>query len=882
MKKNLPLLLSALTFIIFSTPSLANENSFDELPDSTSGKRYPPKRTYVTTRTSKPPEIDGKLDDECWEGGGWDNFIFQREPVDGGTPTEKTIIKVVYDDNNIYAAARCYDSEPEKITRMLSGRDTFSGDLIGFCFDSYYDRRTSFEFGVNAAGIRLDNSVTNGNQINLNWNAVWEAKVGSEDSAWTAEFKIPLSQLYFSPKDKYTWGFMVWRWIFRKSEEDDWGPNPISTSTWVDRYGDITGIEGIKTPSRIEILPYTLGKYHTFQKEEGNPFKTGTDKSLDLGLDGKIGITSNFIIDFTINPDFGQVEADPSQISLSSYELQYEEKRPFFIEGSGILNFSPLYYPRRIGHVPSYYPSLGANEYVDMPDRTSILGAAKITGKTDGGLSIGVMESVTGKATADVQTPNGKYSTAVEPLTNFFMGRIQKEYNDGNIIIGGAFTAVNRNIGDDNLKFLPRASYTGGFDFIFKWDDKNYYISGNALASYFRGDKQSITQVQLSPVHYFQRPDADYLSLDTNKTSLAGYGGKLEFGKAGGNAWRFSESVTFYSPNFEVNDLGYLPQVDRVYQISRFGYVAQTPSGILRNYSAYFDQNSTWNFGGDNYSFEAGFFSNITFINRWYVNTNFYRILSALDPSSIWGGPLLKFPGGWRYSISAGSDNTKPLSLGLEFNNQIHDDNISKHYYISPSFTYRVTDALTFSGNVYYDFTRNNLQYVSTQSSGSRDIYFLGMVDQDLIGITVRASLYLTPDLSIQYYGSPFSATRKYSGFKKVINPRADNYNDRFYAYNQNQIAFDKFLDSYRIDENADGVTDFVISNPDMSFSEFRSNLVIRWEYNPGSTVYVVWSQNRSMLSAYESTSLSRAVDRVFSIYPDNIFMIKINHWFSL
>ena len=802
--------------------------------------------------------------------------------MDGGIPTEKTLFKVVYDDNNIYAAARCYDSEPNKIDKILSGRDTFIGDLIAFCFDSYYDRRTSFEFGVNAAGIKFDNTVTNGNQMNLNWNAVWDAKVGVEDSAWTAEFKIPLSQLSYSEMDEYTWGFMVWRWIYRKSEEDDWGPNPISASTWVDRYGDIIGIKGIKTPSKIELLPYTLGKYHTYQKEEGNPFHTGIDKKIDVGLDSKIGLSSGFTMDLTINPDFGQVEADASQISLSSYELSYEEKRPFFIEGNGILNLAPLYYPRRIGHVPSYLPSLNANEYVDMPDRTSILGAAKITGKTNDGLSLGIMESATGKESADIQTPLGKSSTTVEPLTNYFVGRIQKEFSDGNIIIGGALTAVNRNIDEDHLKYLSRASYTGGFDFIYKWDDKNYYIRGNALMSNVRGDRDAITQIQLSPAHYFQRPDVNYITLDTNRTSLTGYGGKLEFGKSGGSAWRFSENVTLYSPNLEVNDLGYLPQVDRIYQTSNFGYVIQTPSGILRNYSVYFGQTSTWNFGGDNYAFEAGFYSNITFINKWYANTTFYRLLSALDPSAIWGGPLLIFPGAWLYSINLGSDNTKPFSLGLEFRNQLHDDNISGNYHISPSFTYRITDALTFSGNIYYDFTCNNLQYIGTRNIGNQNFYFLGLVDQDVLGITMRVSFYLTPDLSIQYYGSPFNVTRKYSSIKKVTNPRAENYNDRFHTYNSNEIKFNAANKTYEIDDNGDGSVDFALSNPDMSFREFRSNLVVRWEYKPGSTIYVVWSQNRSASADYESTSFGRAVNRVFDIYPDNIFMIKLNHWFSL
>lgn len=851
-------------------------------PDSSAGKSNHIIRTYVTTRTVNPPEIDGKLNDECWNSDNWHDFIYQKEPVDGGTPTEKTFFKVVYDDDNIYAAVRVCDSEPENISRILSERDNFAGDLIGFCFDSYYDRRTSFEFCLTAAGTKLDNIVTNGNEINYNWNPVWDGKVDSEDSAWTAEFRIPFSQLRFSEKDEHTWGFMVWRWIYRKAEEDDWGYNPISTSTWVDKYGDLKGIKGIKAPSRIELLPYTLGKYHSFKKEEGNPFRTGTDNKIDIGLDGKIGLSGNFTLDLTINPDFGQVEADPSQISLSSYELEYEEKRPFFIEGNDILSFPHLYYPRRIGHLPSYSPSLNPWEYADMPDKTTILGAAKITGKTSDGLSVGVLESVTGKESTEIQSLDKKYSTTVEPLTNYFIGRVQKELNDGNIIYGGALTAVNRDIKEDHLNFLADAAYTGGIDFTYKWDDKNYSLFTTAMFSHVRGSKNAITRIQQSPAHYFQRPDADYLNFDPNKTSLTGYCAAVEFEKSGGGHWRFGESFRMYSPNFEINDLGYLSTVDRIYQSTEIGYVVQTPSGILRNCAIYFLQESEWNFGGDNYGIETGFCNNFVFINRWTVHLDIFREFSALDPSLIWGGPLFKIDGEWEFRINLSTDYTKPLSLQIDYENEFYDDKISGNYHVTPSFNYRITDALTLSGNINYDFTRYNLQYIETQRKEGDNYYFLGKVEQDIVGITARVSFNITPDLSIQYYGSPFSATRKYSSIKKVTNPRADNYNDRFHTYNQNEITSNQKSGMYIIDDDADGSTDFAIRNPDMSFREFRSNLVLRWEYNPGSTIYVVWSQNRSTVTGYESASLGKAVNRVFDIYPDNIFMIKINHWFSL
>ena len=302
----------------------------------------------------------------------------------------------------------------------------------------------------------------------------------------------------------------------------------------------------------------------------------------------------------------------------------------------------------------------------------------------------------------------------------------------------------------------------------------------------------------------------------------------------------------------------------------------------MRNYSFNFEQNATWNFGGDNYELETGVSAHINFINRWFVRGEFFRGFSALDPALIWGGPLFKTEGTWSYEFGFGSDYTKQFSFEINYESGFSEDKVSKVYEFSPSINYRVSDALTFSGNFSYGFTRNNLQYISTYSTPTDEIYFLGTVDQDVFSITARISLYITPDLSIQYYGSPFSATRKYDNIKKVLDPRAQNYNDRFYTYKQNEIAYNGTNNSYEIDEDHNGSVDYVIGNPDLSFREFRSNLVLRWEYSPGSTIYLVWSQNRSNVSGYELLNMGRTLNRVFDIYPDNIFMIKINHWFSL
>jgi hypothetical protein len=877
-------LISSFTFSFTMNPNEKSYSLIDSINTKDSLKNEFMKRKYIYTtgRTDTPPKIDGILNDECWKTGNWTDFTFQREPVDCGLPTERTIFKIFYDNKYIYAAFKLYDKEPEKISRIMSNRDNITGDVIVISFDSYFDKRSSFDFGVTASGVKIDYTVSNSTELNYNWNPVYDVKVSEDDSSWNAEFKIPFSELRYADKKDQLWGLHIWRWIYRKTEEDNWEANPISASSWLDFYGELGGIKDIPAGRRIEVLPYILGQTHNFKKEEGNPFRTGNTKKIDFGADGKVGISSDFTIDLTINPDFGQVEADPSQISLSAFELEFEEKRQFFIEGKGIFNFSPLFYSRRIGKMPSFYPGQENNEYIKMPEKTSILGALKLTGKTRDGLSIGILESITNKENAEISSPGNTKSLTVEPLTNYFMSRVQKDFDHGNVILGGALTAVNRDINDDNLKFLTTSSYSGGIDFKYQWDNKNYYILSNGMFSSVKGDRQSLSRIQLSPTHYFQRPDADYLTYDTNQTSLSGYGGIIEIGKSGGGAGRFTENIKLFSPGFEVNDIGYLPMVDRIYQSTQIGYVIQTPSDFFRNYSLYFNQNSTWNFGGDKLELSFAISPSFTFLNNWKLSFNFERNTGSISPYLIWGGPSFKSEGNWNLVYSLSTDYTRDISMGITLNHNLVDDNISS--YISSSFYYsfRVTNSLAISGDIFYDNTKENLQYLCTKYLNNNIFYFLSYVNQKALRLTARISYTITPDLTVQYYGSPFFATRKYSNLKKVTNPKAEEYNNRFHQYTENEITFDIESNSYLIDDNLDGRNEFIINNPDMSYRDFRSNLVLKWEYNPGSTIYLVWSQGRMANQAYESMKFNRDINGLFNVYPDNIFMIKLNHWFSL
>ncbi len=476
------LLIFSLTAITFSLISLSVNASGVCQQDTVPGKAtvfIQPEYTTSRLVTSKPV-IDGKLDDECWKKGTWAGDYHQFIPNEGAKPTYPTEMNLQYDDKNLYVAFRAFDGEPEKIHRYAGVRDEIVGDMVGVNFDSYRDYRTGFEFTITAWGQKVDLVLFNPMNWDFNWNAVWKGKVGLEDSAWVAEMEIPLSQLRYSNEKEQVWGMHTWRWIDRLQEESNWERQSKTGPGMLYNFGEFRGISGLKKSRRLEIMPFALGELKTMKEEPGNPFtKNGRSWSGNLGLDAKIGVSSNFTVDLTVNPDFGQVESDPSVMNLTAFETFYEEKRPFFLEGLTIFDYKfddqSLFYSRRIGHSPSRTISPD-NTFVKNPDKTTILSAIKLSGTTSSGLSVGLIQSVTANEFARISDQGNRSSEQVEPLTNYTVARIQKGYNAGTTVIGGMLTSTNRFINDENLEFLPTNAFTGGLDLIHRWKDKEFFI----------------------------------------------------------------------------------------------------------------------------------------------------------------------------------------------------------------------------------------------------------------------------------------------------------------------------------------------------------------------------------------------------------------------
>jgi hypothetical protein len=862
--------------------------SYAGKPDSTVVKR-----TYQTAYASEPPVIDGLGNDEAWNLVEWTSDFIQSQPAENKPPSQQTAFKVLYDNDNVYLFIRAFDTEPDKISKIMSRRDNFNGDMIFVELDSHYDKQTDFLFCASASGAKSDAAMSDdGQNEDDNWNPIWYMKTSVDDKGWCAEMKIPLSQVRFGKKDEQIWGLQVTRNIFRLQERSQWQYIPKGSPGVIHLFGELHGINNIKPKHQIELMPYTVARTERFEKIAGDPFNTGKLSKISAGLDGKIGLTNDFTLDFTINPDFGQVEADPSEVNLTAFESYFSEKRPFFVEGSNIYQFMPnqtivihnmyadnLFYSRRIGRYPQYYPSVSGNEYVKMPESTTILGAMKISGKTKKGLSIGILESLTSKESALIDSAGTRRRETVEPLTNYFVGRVQQDFNKGQTILGALFTAVNRDINSPALDFLHSAAYTAGLDFQHNWKERTWYVAGNAEFSKVKGKPVSITETQTSSARYFQRPDAKYLSVDSSLTSLSGYGGTVKFGKSSKKRLQFETSVTVRSPGLEFNDIGYMRYSDVIHQGTWVAYYMRNPFWIFNNFYLNTNYWMYWNFSGQLLSGNTNVNFNSQFKNKWRLNGQFNRQSQNISTTLLRGGPSFILPGNQSFNLNLGTDYSKKLSffLGNYHGSGDAGSSLSHEYYAE--INYRPVNSVSISIDPDYGIQHQELQFVTTAGTTANPIYLFGKLDQKTLGITFRINYTINPELSIEYYGQPFISAGKYTRFKDITQPKAEKFGDRFHTFAPSEISYDQDLNSYSIN---DGITGISISNPDFNFRQFRSNLVIRWEYLPGSTIYLVWSQGRTSSASNGYFSYGNDLKDLFGTTARNVFLLKFSYWFAL
>ncbi len=839
--------------------------------------------------------IDGEINDPAWRSIAPFTHFRQKDPVEGAQPSEKTEVLVGYDDKALYIGARMYDSSPDSITMRLGRRDvTLSSDVFALFIDPYHDRRTGFYFGLDPSGTLFDGILYNDDWSDGSWDGVWEGRVHRDALGWTAEMRIPFSQLRFREEDAYVWGIDFRRDIARRNESDLVTFTPKNSTGFVSRFVDLVGIRDIPAPERVEILPYVTGSAEYLQHAAGDPFNTGARYKPRVGADFKVGLGSNLTLDATVNPDFGQVEVDPAVVNLSDVETYFNEKRPFFLEGSSIFNFGSggavnywnfnfpgpsFFYSRRIGRAPQ--GSIPDADFSLVPTGTSILGAAKLSGKIGGSWNVGAIQALTSRERADLQVSGVRSSVEVEPLAYYGVFRGQKEFNEGRQSLGFMSTITQRMFRDSRLRDeLNSASYVNGLDgWTFLDSARSWVITGWGAASYVTGDRNRLIGLQSNSQHYLQRPDARRYRIDSTATSLTGYAGRIYLVKQSGNIF-VNSAFGIIDPRFENNDLGFLSRTDVINGHIGAGYQWVTPTDWYRRAETGGAIFQSRNFDGD-ITWEGAYAWVYTQLLNFYT----IRIDGAYNPQTVndrrtRGGPLsLNVPG---YQVDLYSQTDPQRSVVFDISTYTYHDRETS-WNVFSNVEFRPSTNVTFSIGPGFERYVDFAQWVgafddpaATSTFGKR--YVMALTKQTIVSANIRLNWTFTPQLSLQLYLQPLIAVGDYRDFKELSRPRS--YDFRTYGTDASTIGLQD--GKYRVDPDGPGPAgSFTFDNPSFNFASFRGNAVLRWEYLPGSTVYFVWTQTRADSEVTGDLQLGRALRQMADIRPDNIFMIKLSYWWN-
>ncbi len=837
------------------------------------------------------PVIDGSLDDPVWKHAEFRSDFLQKNPVEGGTPQEKTEVAVAYDDHSLYVAARMYCADPKLLRMHLDRRDN-QGPAEQFIvtIDSYHDRRTGYGFGINTAGVRFDryNPEDNENVRDYSFDPVWHGHTSRQADCWIAEMEIPFSQLRFSHETVQVWGINFNRWIPERNEDVFWIYVPKNETGWASRFGELTGLEGIAPSRRLELLPYSAGEASvTDGNYHGNPFSDGRDYTGRLGADLKMGMGPNLTLDATFNPDFGQVELDPAEVNLSAYETFFDERRPFFTEGSQILQPAgpTFFYSRRIGTAPRRFVS---GDFIDRPNATTILGAAKVTGRLENGLTIGAMTAVTGREYARVYDTAAQKTTdiQIEPLTGYQAARVQKELGRNASTIGLLVTGLQRDLGDEQglRDIYRRQSYAGMADWNIRFQGGKYDMIGYVGGSHIAGDAHAIARTQQSSARYYQRPDANYVLFDSMRTSLNGMTAEIRGGKRGGEHWLWGGGFGTASPGFEINDAGIEGSTDWIQEWGHIAYRENKPDSWYRDYYTELSWDQSYNYGLVRQFSEVNLHLEATLQNYYVVYGNINHQITGQDDNKTRGGPSMQNEAG--VSIEGGFDNpyTSTFRFGCSANYGV-DQLQGWLYRVQPYVSARLGTRTQLSFEPSWQHEDQPRQYVATigdggggeRTYGSR--YVFSRIERSTFRFQIRANYFFSPDLSLEAYTEPFAASGRYHDFGEL------------YAPNGHELVQYGEAAGTTISKNADGsysVTDngnsFSIGPDqgfygDFGFRSFRSSVVLRWEFLPGSTAYFVWQRNLEKQEDIGRLARPSTFFDGFTGEGSDIVALKIAYW---
>lgn len=857
--------------------------------------------------------LDGRVDDEAWQHATPVTDFKQFEPDHDQPASEAIDVRFLYDESALYVGARLSDRQGNKgVTSTVVRRDAFfNSDYFEVVIDGFHDHLGRAFFQVNPSGSRTDMMGTGNSCCDPGWDPVWDAKTYVDSTGWQVEMRIPFSQLRFSRDSLQTWGLQIRRYLKRRDETDQWSMWGRTENGGPARFGHLEGVQIAHAPRNLEVLPYVASQASRVSADPKDPFHAGTQSTARVGVDVKYLLTPNLTLDATINPDFGQVEVDPAVVNLSAFENFFQEKRPFFVSGSDVFSFGSFrcqfcssvsslqaFYSRRIGRAPSGGDlAYAEGPYADVPQSSPILGAAKVTGRTASGYTIGVLNAVTGRTTAPVQLDNGsRMSQEVEPLANYFVGRLKKDYHRGDLVLGVIGTSLTRQLDDQFTPRLTKHAELLGGDWQYQWKNRMYSFMGSVAASSIAGDARVIAQKERSSARLYQRPgraaggDGFFATaLDTTATMLRGYGGYARIGKDAGD-WQWESAVNFRNPGFETNDYSFLTNADYVWNNANLSRQWSKPTRWYRNLVAILGAQAQRNFEGDvTTNTDQHFYVGGTSTNFWNVNAFvIHRAPGLIDDKLLRGGPAVRGEGMTFLSSDISTDSRKQwqLSASPQYARTTLGGNQKS---LSLSATVQPSTRTYVSFGPSYTSSLSKLQYVRAVSdptavlfSGTR--YVMGDVDQRQLGLDTRFNLTFTPTMTLELYAQPFIASGHYSAFKEFRAPRRSVVS----VYGRDQGSVQTTTDAsgavtkYTIDPDGAGpAAAFTLNNPDFNFRSLRGSAVFRWEYRPGSALYFVWTQQRADQAPLGNFNFSRDRTALFSAHPDNVFLIKASWWLA-
>ncbi len=852
--------------------------------------------------------LDGRLDEGAWAAAPAATDFLQSQPNEGEPATQRTEVRFLIDAEALYVGARMFDSEGAKGVRArLSRRDADnSADELEVIFDTYHDRLGRTVFSVGPSGSRGDAYGPGGSNTDESWDPVWEVKTTVDSLGWTAEMRIPLSQLHFPTDSLQTWGLQLWRTEARTNEISMWSFWRRNEQGGPSRFGELEGIRIANQPGRAEALPYVVASSSFLNSvDAGNPFRSSRENHYRAGLDLKYVLTPTLTLAATVNPDFGQVEVDPAVVNLSAFETFFPERRPFFVEGSGLFDYGSfwchfcsnassldLFYSRRIGRSPQGASiARDAGDYADIPESTTILGAAKITGRTPSGYSIALLDAVTSHESAHVLNGTGQFDVPVEPATNYFVARIKRDLLGGNLVVGGMATSTVRSLNSAPLEgLLNRHAEAAGLDTELWWGKHTYHVLGQFAVSQIGGSADAILRAQRSSARYFQRPDREGTgnglfsdAYDPEATSLRGFAGYFRVAKDAGN-WEWESSLNVRSPGFEVNDLSFLTRADYIWMNANLVRHYTKPTSWYR--SLWFDVGGQqqFNFDGDRTDGQVQAYAQYEAPNYWNFSGFVMHRFGHLDDRIARGGPQLRTPAWNGYFLNVSTNSRHAVSFDGS-GSWGRDEEGLENYSLYLGATYHPVPSVSVSVGPNLSRNWSSYQYVTsvgdptaTDFYGRR--YVFATLDQRTLSMDTRLSMTFTPTLSLELFAQPFIASGSYSHYKEFAAPRV--LEKTLYGRDIGTIAAagEGFDREFTVDPDAAGPAQpFTFGAPDFNFRSLRGNAVLRWEYRPGSTLFLVWTQQRSDTEPVGDLSFGRDRAALFAARPDNIFLVKVNYW---